>query len=158
MAATPLSAYYPLFRGSQWVYNVVDDGKRRTDTETIALQTKRMHGQQVYQRVIDSSDGERGFNYENLSGSGQIQFHGMGDNSLSLIFSPPIVFPKLARVGQRTEMDGKLDAIEESVRMRGTYHAEVRVVGTEKVRVAAGTFNCLKVQMTMDFSFKYGNF
>src|SRR4029078_7211946 len=47
LAATPLSAYYPLNRGSQWVYNIVDDGKRRTDTETISMQTKRMHGQSV---------------------------------------------------------------------------------------------------------------
>ena len=57
LAGTPLSAYYPLVAGSQWVYNIVDDGKRRMDTETISSEMKRMHAQAVYQRVIDSSDG-----------------------------------------------------------------------------------------------------
>src|SRR6185295_3841581 len=28
-AATPLSAYYPLAAGSQWVYHIVDDGQRQ---------------------------------------------------------------------------------------------------------------------------------
>jgi len=154
-AATPLSAYYPLAAGSQWVYHIVDDGQRRTDTETISSGMKRMHAQMVWQRVIDSSDGSgQNVNYENFSTSGQIQLHGVGDDSLSLIFSPPIVFPKLARVGQRAVTDGKLDAISDSGRTRGTYHSDIRVLGNEKVRVRAGTFNCLKVQFTVDISLK----
>jgi len=114
-----------------------------------------MHAQSVYQRVVDSSDGGHEVNYENFSSSGQIQLHGIGDDSLSMVFSPPVAFPKLAKVGQRTVMDGKIDMVEDSVRIRGIYHSEIRVLANEKVQVRAGTFNCVKVQFTIDLSLKF---
>ena len=156
-AATPLSAYYPLAAGSQWVYHIVDDGQRRTDTETISSGMKRMHAQMVWQRLIDSSDGSHEVDYENFSTSGQIQLHGVGDDSTSLIFGPAIVFPKWAKVGQRTVMSGKVDSIDDSGRRKGTYRSEVKILGAQRVRVRAGTFNCLKVQFTIDFSVKWQN-
>ncbi len=35
LAATPLSAYYPLKPGWEWIYNEVNDGKNTTDTVSI---------------------------------------------------------------------------------------------------------------------------
>jgi len=42
-------------------------------------QMKRMHGQRVFERVIDGSDGRHDRNYENFSTSGQYQLHRLAD-------------------------------------------------------------------------------
>ena len=75
LAAAPLSAFYPLIRGSTWSYDIVDYGKHLTSIETIATQTKRIHGERAFQRISDWSDGSRGITFENFSAAGQLHLH-----------------------------------------------------------------------------------
>jgi len=154
LAAAPLSVYYPLIPGSTWAYDIVDDGKHLTSTESIATQTKRIHGERAFQRISDWSDGTRDISLENFSAGGQLHLHRAGDNSTQLTFSPAVAFPKLARVGQRVQTQGRLD-ITDSVHLTGTYHTDVQVIGTERITVPAGTFASIKVRMKLDISVEY---
>jgi hypothetical protein len=118
---------------------------------------RRLHGQSVFQRIVDSSDGERVFNYENYSANGQYQLHQIGNSSLLIGFNPPIAFPKFAKLGQSTSMEGRAEMRDGSRRLTGKYHAEIRVLGNEPMRVPAGTFSCVKVQAKVEWSFTYHN-
>ena len=155
LAAAPLSAFYPLIRGSTWSYDIVDDGKHLTSIETIATQTKRIHGERAFQRISDWSDGSRGITFENFSAAGQLHLHRAGDDSSHLTFSPAVSFPKLARVGQRVQTSGRLDFTDGSVHFTGTYHADAQVTGTERITIPAGTFATIKVRMKVTLSLEY---
>jgi len=155
LSAAPLSASYPLIRGSTWPYGIVDDGKHLTSTEPIATQTKRIHGERAFQRISDWSDGSRDISLENFSAGGQLHLHRVGDDSSQLTFSPAVSFPKLARVGQRVQMTGRLDFTDGSVHLTGTYHTDVQVTGTERITVPAGTFATIKVRMKVVTSVEY---
>jgi len=156
LAAAPLLAdYEPLVPGAQWVYNSVDDGKRTTDTETISPQMKRMHGQRVFEQIDDSSDGSRSWSYVNVSASGQLQQHGGKDEDSNMWVTPPMLFPKLAKPGQRSVSDGKTDLILFGYHMTGRFHSEMEVLGQERVTVPAGTFSTIRVRGTMELTAEY---
>ena len=155
LAAAPLSAFYPLIPGSTWSYDIVDDGKHFTSTESIATQTKRIHGERAFQRISDRSDGTRNLSLENFGAGRQLHLHRVGEDSTQVTFTPAVSFPKLARVGQRVQMNGRLDITDGSVHMTGTYHADDEVIGTERITVPAGTFATIKVRMKINLSVSY---
>src|SRR5438874_10412153 len=81
LSAARFSAYYPMTPGSTWAFDIVDDGKHFTSTESIATQTKRIHGERAFQRISDWSDGTGTINLENFSARGQLHLHRAGEDS-----------------------------------------------------------------------------
>jgi hypothetical protein len=151
LAVLPLSNYYPLTAGSKWVYDAVDHGRRLVENHSIAKRRPRIGGERVIQRVEVNSDGVRRLTLQNFNEAGQIQLY----RSTDVLFAPPIVFPRLAKVGQHMETQGELDLTMGSRHGKGRYSAEVLVVKMERIHVPAGTFSSVKIQiklqMTADF-------
>jgi hypothetical protein len=97
LAATLLSAFYPLSLdrdGSTTLLTMASVG--RTPRRSLRKWC-RMHAQSVFQRMIDSSSGGPSVNYENYSRRGRFSFTALV--MLSIVFSPPIAFPKNTKLG-----------------------------------------------------------
>ena len=140
LAAAPLTAYFPMVAGAKWTFDVVDKGAhttRTTEVHTIGTKLKRIHGEMAFVRTERSSDGDSSVTLSNVNSLGQIQFHKMGD----VTFTPPLVFPKLAKPGQSTHMEGRVDTVMGAFHPRGNYSADIRVVKMERLRVPAGMFS-----------------
>jgi len=155
-AASPLSDYMPLTPGSQWVYNEVEDGVRSTSTETIAASTVRIHGQRTFQSIEEDTDG-RSVSLYSVSPSGAIQLHRIKDEDSIIIFKSPVTYPKYFRLGQRAIVEGEIEFVLYSgqIRMKGEYHVEILSARKEQVRVPAGTFSTLKIEMKLEMSAEY---
>jgi hypothetical protein len=154
LAVTPLSAYWPLKPGWRWVYNESSGPVRATSTEKIMADTVLVHGERAFQRLTTDPDGEL-IGLENVSASGRVQWHRVTDDTLIMTFSPAWAFPKYARVGQRSTLEGGVDMKEGGVRLRGQYQVDIQVLKMEKIKVPAGTFSTVKIQMSIDISVEY---
>jgi hypothetical protein len=156
LAASQLSDFMPLTLGSQWVYNEVEDGVRSTSTETIAASTVRIHGQRTFQSIEEDSDG-RSISLYSISSSGAVQLHRIRDEDSTITFNSPVTFPKYFRLGQRAIVEGEMEIVMYSgqIRMKGEYHVEILSARREQVRVPAGTFSTLKVEMKLEMSAEY---
>lgn len=154
LAATLLSAYWPLQPGSEWVFNEVNDGKNRTDTLRILSGTVPVHGERAFQVVEDAGEGPS-TSLQNISASGKIQIHRSYGDDGRMTFNPAFAYPKLAKVGQRSVMDGAVDLVIDGVHLKGHYHVDAQVAKTEQVRVAAGVFSTVKIQTTASMVFRY---
>ena len=156
LAASQLSDYMPMTPGSQWVYNEVDDGVRSTSTETIAASTVRIHGQRTIQSIEEDSSG-RSISLYSISPSGEIQLQRIKDEDSTITFNSPVTYPKYFRLGQRAIIEGEVEIVFYSgqIRMKGEYHAEILSARREQVRVPAGTFSTLKVEMKLEMSGEY---
>src|SRR5882672_8004401 len=154
LSATLLSAYWPLTQGSTWQYRDVDDGKVSTSTETIVPGTEAANGERAFQRVTNDANG-RGTSLQNISPTGRVQFHAVRSSEMSMKFHPAIAFPKFARPGEHTTIDGTVDLLSRSVLLKGTYHVDFRILKREQVKVAAGTFSAIKITMTQEVKVAY---
>jgi hypothetical protein len=150
LAATLLSAYWPLTQGSTWQFLDVDDGKSSTSTETILSGTEAANGERALRRASDDEDG-RDISLENYSRDGRLQFHGVRADEGGMKFHPAVAYPKFATPGAHVTDEGTIDMRYRSVPLKGTYHFEIRVLKREQVKVAAGTFSTIKVQMIQEF-------
>ena len=134
------------------VFNVLDKNRvhttRTTETHTITGETKEIHGQRAFVRLETSSDGDSSQTLANLNSQGALQLHRMAD----ITFTPPLVFPKYAKVGQSTHMEGKADVVIDNLHPRGRYRADIRVLSIESVKVPAGTFSSVRVRIDFDVS------
>jgi hypothetical protein len=146
----------PMTPGSQWVYNEVDDGVRSTSTETIASSTVRIHGQRTIQSIEEDSDG-RSVSLYGIRPSGEMQLYRIKDEDSTITFKSPVTYPKYFRLGQRAIVEGEMEIVlnSEQIRMKGEYHVEILSARREQVRVAAGTFSTLKVEMKLEMSAEY---
>jgi hypothetical protein len=134
----------------------VEDGVRSTSTETIARGTVRIHGQRAFQVIEDDKDG-RSISFESISRSGALQLHRIKDDDATITFNPPVTSPKFVKLGQRAILEGELDFVMASrpIRMTGEYRVEILIAGKEEVRVPAGTFSTVKIQMKLQVSAEY---
>ena len=148
LSATLLSAYYPLKPGWEWIYNEVNDGENKTDTVSILSGMVRAHGERAFQLMKDNGDGP-GIMLVNVGKSGRVQFHRSHDDSSGLTYNPAFAYPKYAKVGQSSVMDGELDLFSDGGHVKGQYHIDSRVVKIEQVQVAAGTFSTIKIQSSL---------
>jgi hypothetical protein len=147
LAATLLSAYVPMIRSSSWEYQVIDNGRHQTRTDTLIGRMTRVHGQSAFKLVHKYSDRSDNYDLENLSQSGQIQWHLLGDVS----FTPAMILPRLAKSGQHTHGEGAA-SVTAAFRPRGQYTVDFTVLKAERVQVPAGTFSCVKVRMNLDLN------
>src|SRR3954463_6665599 len=86
LAATPLAAFYPLGPGSKWLYSVVEDGVKKSETYTILSKMGTIHGQSVFQRFRKESDGDSDIELDNFNAQRQIQFHATVNDQEQLVF------------------------------------------------------------------------
>jgi hypothetical protein len=156
LSAALLSQYWPLQPGWEWRYTEIGGSVRATSTERIDPATKLVHGERAFQRVINDHEGQS-ISLENISAGGRVQWHRMMDESLIMTFTPALAFPKYARVGERAALVGKIDMASEGIHLRGQYHVNISVEKMERVKVAAGTFNTVKIVMDLDISVEYHN-
>jgi len=155
LAATPFSAYWPLKVGTEWVYNQVDDGKHSTSTEKIVPGTEAVNGQRAFQRRVEEENGSWTILLENLSAAGRVQIHRIRDSSTQTTLTPGWAFPKYAKVGQRSAMQGEAEFVLNSIRFRGDYHFDAEVLKMETVKVAAGTCSTVKIRVSDDIAVEY---
>ena len=130
------------------MYDAVDHGRRLVETHSIAKRRVWIGGERVTQRVEVDSDGVHHLTLQNFNQAGQIQLY----RSTDVMFAPPVVFPKLAKVGQHMETQGEVDLTMGSRHGKGTYSAQVRVVKIERIHVPAGTFSSVKIQIKIQMS------
>jgi len=98
LAATLLSAYYPLQPGWEWIFNEVNNGKNRTDTLRILAGTVAVHGERAFQVVEDFGKGPSTM-LENVSASGRVQIHRSTDDSGRMTFNPAWGVPQVCQGG-----------------------------------------------------------
>jgi hypothetical protein len=156
LSAALLSQYWPLQPGWEWRYTELGGSARARSTERISPETQLVHGERAMQRVIDDHDGQS-ISLENISARGRVQWHRMMDDSLTMTFTPAWEFPKYARVGERVALVGKVDMASEGIHLRGQYHVNISVEKMERIKVAAGTFNTVKIVMDLDISVEFHN-
>src|SRR6185295_12335927 len=92
---------------------------------------------------------------ENFSRNGSLQIHGARESDGGEKFHPAILYPRFATVGAHCETTGTFDLKMNNLLLKGTFHTEIRVLRKEQIKVAAGTFSTIKVQMTMEAHAEY---
>ena len=151
LAGAPLlSVYWPLTQGSSWVYSDVENGASSTSTETIVRGTEAANGQRAFQRRIGGST-----TLENFSQNGSVQIHATREGGGGLKFHPGILYPRFAAVGAHSETSGTVDVKINNLLLKGTFHTEIRVLRKQQIKVAAGTFSTIKVQVIMEAQAEY---
>jgi hypothetical protein len=151
LAVSPFSAYMPLVHGAKWVYEEVDDGKRVTETETIAPRKTSVNNEMAFRRISRDSNGDTDSSLENLSPQGIFQLHRAG----GMTFVPPIRFPELPLVGERARTQGGLHMRVGERTFVGIFNVLVDILAKERVRVPAGTFSTIKVRMTVNVTVEH---
>ena len=147
LAATLLSAYYPLIRSSTWSYKVIENGHHSTRTDTIRGRMTRVHGESAFRVLHKYSDRADNYDLDNYSQSGQIQWHRLGDVS----FTPQMILPRLARWRQHAHSEGTA-VVSGAFRPEGQYTVKFTVLKAERIKVPAGTFSCIRVRMDLEMN------
>jgi hypothetical protein len=155
LAAAPLSAYYPLEPGSKWIFNVIEDGVAKTETQGIARTTVAIHDQRAFQRVRSASDGTGDVRLENFSATRQLQLHAIIDSVGKVTFASPVRFPRLLQAGAITRTHGAADVLMTSRRLTGNFFSEITVGGKERVKVRAGTFGAVRIEFKLEMTLDY---
>jgi hypothetical protein len=62
-----------------------------------------------------------------------------------------MILPRLAKAGQHTQGEGAV-VVASSLRLEGQYTFDFTVLKTERLRVPAGTFSCIRIRMNLDLN------
>ncbi|MBF0339827.1 MAG: dockerin type I repeat-containing protein [Magnetococcales bacterium] len=145
-----INDFYPMSMGNNWSYKVSDsvDGKTTTSTSISTVTgTEFVNGNNS--TVLTYSDGGKTYLYSDSSGFYRTK---ESDSTYTATYSPPIKYANSQTViGDTYSSTGTVN-----ITLAGfgsavfNYTSGVSIIGFESVAIAAGTFNAVKVQMSVN--------
>jgi hypothetical protein len=145
----------PLLPGASWLYDIVEDGKKTTETQTVSRRATTFKGKQVYETTSKRPGEDKDVDVEGIGPHGESILYQVKDEDGPMTFDPPIATPAAMKVGQHVHLQGKVVAYLDSYRLTGTYSIDIDALRTQRVTVRAGTFRTLKLRAALAVSLSH---
>jgi N-acetylneuraminic acid mutarotase len=131
--------FFPLTDGARWDYRGTRGGERFIQS---MQSTTQGQGSQLQVSTGSAESWSEGVSYFQPDAAGIVQISQNGDGEITTYTTPRLWLPAMMEIGQSYPIAAVYTGTDD-----GTLTGTIQVIGVRTIRVSAGTFRCLKVQM-----------